>query len=1134
MKRVAYLSLSVLTLLCFAFLQGQAQKSNSSWNIKWETSKVFIENKGQFPLLNKDEIKSSDVLYAFDNGQSITYFTKTGVIYAFNKVSPRYAESVIEEEKDNSTTKNYAEKEKEERSIKISPDIKYMKWENANHDVEIVSSEATSDYFSYSYYDKDRNVKNINFLKGYKKITYKNLYPNIDVEFTFHPTDGIKYSLILHPGADISKVKMNYSDNVKLNSSGDIHIQTLFGEIIEHAPVTFYAENKSSIIKSSFVKTRNTISFKLDNYDSTKTVIIDPWVVTSNFTTSTAVWEVETDGSGNVYVIGGETPMQLKKYNSAGAPQWTYTTPWDTASVWLGTLATDNLGNSFITSGTAPAMQRVDNAGNFVWQSTGNAASDEWWSITFNCDKTKLIIGGTVLNMLTFEANATIFNMDITNGSVLSTQYVDTNNIAGIGTNPIEVRSISSSKNAKYIFLTHHEVGAINQNIGLCPTNTPIFQVDNGHHLGYKCEDYLPAHQNGGGLKALVANDQYFYVNNGNTIDQRALVDGSLISSATIPGGVSSTDIFGNLVVSNSGLAVDDCGNVYAGSANCVAKYDANLNLLAQPAVTFCVYDVSVNSNGEVIAVGAQSNNQSTIRNGKIESIALSACAQFSLVCCDANICPVTAFCTTDAPTNLSAATSGGTWSGPGITNATAGTFDPSVAGAGTHYIVYTLPCGSDSVKIIVTACLTLSACTETNGDITVSGGISPYTWEVGHGSTDCSSCPLGQCMPPICNGVFVTTYTNFATGTTVTPQSLNDTIRITDANSNTITITNISSLPDCPICPPMNISSNFTNVNCWGYSTGSITATPPGSALYNYTLLNGVGTTVATLTNVTGAQNFTNLPAGTYNLIVADTGSCDTTIIVTISQPQSVNQVYTIQNEVCENSCLGSIALNITGGSPPFIFNWSNGATTQNLSNVCSDPYTVTITDANGCTFDSTLNVTYAIAASFTAVPPIGAPPLGVTFTYTGTAGIGYLWNFGDGTPTDTTENPIHIYTAPGTYNVSMIVYLDSASSCTVTFTVVVQTPSFMIIPNVFTPNADGFNDNFIIKNAGLESFSCVIFNRWGKNVYEWTDPSKGWDGKTSAGTALQDGVYYYIITAKGLDGIDYSEHGTVTLMRH
>ncbi len=164
--------------------------------------------------------------------------------------------------------------------------------------------------------------------------------------------------------------------------------------------------------------------------------------------------------------------------------------------------------------------------------------------------------------------SASIYEININNGSVIShTEFETTtiNNMAIPPVTPIEVRSISASKNAKYLFLTHTKVGAINQNISQCPNDVPVFQVDNGHHLAYKCENYLPATQNGGGLKAIVSNDNYVYTHAGNKIYKRSLMDGSLLGQANIPGG-GATSTLGQLVVKNSGLAVDNCGNVYAGS----------------------------------------------------------------------------------------------------------------------------------------------------------------------------------------------------------------------------------------------------------------------------------------------------------------------------------------------------------------------------------------------------------------------------------------------------------------------------------------------------------------------------------------------------------------------------------------
>ncbi|HIP35720.1 MAG TPA: hypothetical protein EYG85_02585, partial [Crocinitomix sp.] len=765
--------------------------STNAFTQSFVRPKSFIQNVGQFDGRNW---QNNEIIYGYSNNPFYVFFAKDGLTYRFDKIikNPNRIKG------DSTTSKR----------INISELIN-VTWLNANENIDVIAEKELPNYYSYAIRTgKGNEVVNKNNVKGYEKIIYKNLYDNIDVEYIIHPEGGIKYNLILHPGADISQVKLKYQSrhtsilneyiDIQLNTLGQIQIQTSLGQIIEHSPVTFYDENNTPI-KSSYKFENNILSFQLENFDPTKKVIIDPWIISPTFNTSTAVWEVETDGTGNVYAIGGETPMELNKYNAAGVLQWTYITPWDTNSVWLGTLATDNLGTSYITSGTSPQIERIDNAGNMIWHTNGSGGlnSDEFWSITFNCDKTKLLVGGTRFQNL-FDPYAAIFDIDVNTGAVLSYATFAYTDLTVFGATPVEVRSISSTKNARYAYLTHNDVGTINQNLGVCPTNEPYYQVDNGHNLGYKCEDYLPETQNGGGLKALIANDNFIYTHAGDQIFQRDLNTGALVNTVNLPGGNSSTvPLIGGIVVSNSGLAVDNCGNVYAGSGDRVVKYDQNLNLLAQTNVTFTVYDVSVNSNGEVIACGAQQNNSATNRNGRIESINLSACAQFALICCDANVCPVAPMCVTDPAITLVPNTPGGTWSGNGVD--ASGNFDPATAGVGTHAITYTLSCGSNTFNIVVNSCATLTACLESNGDVTVSGGTGPYTWESWEviGQTCTGTILFGSCV----GGSWVDDYAWVVFGgnsATETPPNSNSQIQITDGGGSSIVINDVSTLSPC------------------------------------------------------------------------------------------------------------------------------------------------------------------------------------------------------------------------------------------------------------------------------------------------------------------------------------------------
>jgi len=95
-----------------------------------------------------------------------------------------------------------------------------------------------------------------------------------------------------------------------------------------------------------------------------------------------------------------------------------------------------------------------------------------------------------------------------------------------------------------------------------------------------------------------------------------------------------------------------------------------------------------------------------------------------------------------------------------------------------------------------------------------------------------------------------------------------------------------------------------------------------------------------------------------------------------------------------------------------------------------------------------------------------------------------------------------------------------------------IVLNASFILVPNVFTPNGDGVNDEFRVAYRSICEFHCWIYNRWQHLVYKWDDPTKGWDG-TLAGKKEPDSAYIYIIQATGCDGKKYKLKGTVNLLR-
>lgn len=86
--------------------------------------------------------------------------------------------------------------------------------------------------------------------------------------------------------------------------------------------------------------------------------------------------------------------------------------------------------------------------------------------------------------------------------------------------------------------------------------------------------------------------------------------------------------------------------------------------------------------------------------------------------------------------------------------------------------------------------------------------------------------------------------------------------------------------------------------------------------------------------------------------------------------------------------------------------------------------------------------------------------------------------------------------------------------------------------IPNAFSPNSSpGVNDEWKVSYRSIVDFECHIFNRWGTRIFSFTDPAMGWDGKYK-GKPVPAGTYYYVIKARGADGVDYKKAGDINIV--
>ena len=208
--------------------------------------------------------------------------------------------------------------------------------------------------------------------------------------------------------------------------------------------------------------------------------------------------------------------------------------------------------------------------------------------------------------------------------------------------------------------------------------------------------------------------------------------------------------------------------------------------------------------------------------------------------------------------------------------------------------------------------------------DLTVSGGTGPYLflWSNGAITEDIS-------------GLIIGTYT----------------VTITDANGCTAN----ASGDVVGSASTFTGSTVVTNVACTGGSTGVVDLTVAGgTAPYTFLWSNG-----ATTEDVNG------LTAGTYTVIINDAGGCIANASGIVTEPALALSGATVVTDVlCFGGTSGAVDLTVTGGTGPYTFLWSNGATTEDLTNVAAGNYTVTITDAGGCTANASGNISQPAAS--------------------------------------------------------------------------------------------------------------------------------------------------------------------------
>ncbi len=396
---------------------------------------------------------------------------------------------------------------------------------------------------------------------------------------------------------------------------------------------------------------------------------------------------------------------------------------------------------------------------------------------------------------------------------------------------------------------------------------------------------------------------------------------------------------------------------------------------------------------------------------------------------------------------------------------------------------------GQGVVEIIDSTMVSCNGFSDGSATATMIGGTSPYTYLWSNTSSDTTAIADSLSL-----GIYYVTISDTygCTGT--------DTVSITEPSS-------------------LQVLESIQDVLCYGDSTGSLSATVSGATPpYSYLWDNG-----DSLNTISG------LIAGIYGLTVTDNNNCNLPISVQITQPNSELQInnYNIIPINCFGDIIGSIELTVAGGTRPYNYQWTGFGSDSLISNIGAGNYEVIISDTNNCTLTDTFTILPAIQMIVTDsvyyLNSLGNIEL--TIDGEGAMSYTYLW---DDINNSTSEDIFNLIS--GDYTV----IITDANLCEYSDTYTITIP--FEIPTLFTPNGDGFNDTWNIKNVGsFASVSIEIFNRWGSVVFtyegtglQYLSSDEQWDG-TYNGSQLPVGAYVYILNL----GDQESYNGVVSIKR-
>ena len=280
----------------------------------------------------------------------------------------------------------------------------------------------------------------------------------------------------------------------------------------------------------------------------------------------------------------------------------------------------------------------------------------------------------------------------------------------------------------------------------------------------------------------------------------------------------------------------------------------------------------------------------------------------------------------------------------------------------------------------------------------------------------------------------------------------------------------------------------------------------------------------------------------GTYtvSLTVTSDSGCTSTFIDTILSAKGLVAGFSDSTDCKFNAMFSDTSMVSTGDSVViWTWNFGDGTSATSVPNpshtyTASGTYTVQLiaTTSGGCSDTVIKTITFVPLPNADFIPAGGAFYQGeqINFTDLSTNPSSWLWNYGDNN-NDTIQNPSHTYQSNGNMNVTLIVMNSSGCPDTAKYSFTIY-PNTVGVPEAFTPNGDGVNDELHVLGGPMKDMDWRIYNEWGNEVFHATDQKDGWDGKYK-GKDQPASRFVYTLKGKTITGGIIDMSGEVNIVR-